>query len=87
MKKITRLWQEWRLSMLRKRLQNEQKELQAKSVDRFNIVKLDGIPVITYMGTVISVPDEEVTGDQIIQNLFRLRQIFVEKSETYYRQS
>lgn len=44
----------------------------------FNISEHDGMPVILYNHVVISVPEKNVTGDQLIKSMLKLREIYVQ---------
>ncbi len=44
----------------------------------FNISEHDGMPVILYNHVVVSLPEKDITGDQLIKSMLRLREIYVQ---------
>lgn len=62
----------------KRRKENEHKRVaENDALARFNISKFNGKAVILYDDVVISVPDDKITGDMLIQSMLELRDIYV----------
>ena len=62
----------------KKRNDEERKRIaEDDALHSFNISEHEGMPVILYNHVVISVPESNVTGDQLIKTMLKLREIFV----------
>ncbi len=74
-KKLISNWKEAR----KKRSAEQRKEMaQDDALCLFNIGEHEGMPVILYNHVVISVPQKGMTGDQLIQSMLKLREIYVQ---------
>lgn len=44
----------------------------------FNIDAYDGEPVITFNNVVVSIPQKNISGDQLIKTMLQLREIYIQ---------
>ena len=59
------------------RAKNEQKQMiEHDAQTKFNISKFNGKAVIIYDGVVVSVPNDNIAGDVLIDRMFELRDIY-----------
>lgn len=79
MEKIKDFFKNWRDRAKEKKVNRMREELAQFAKERFNIINYEGTPVITYNGVIITVPDQKLSGDELIRQLMELRRIYVEK--------
>ena len=78
---IKNLVSNWKESREKRNAEERKHIAEDEALRSFNISKHEGMPVILYNHVIVTVPSKEVTGDQLIQSMLKLREIYVQSKQ------
>ena len=71
----------WKESREKRNAEERKHIAEDEALRSFNISEHKGMPVILFNHVIITVPNKETTGDQLIQSMLKLREIYVQSKQ------